>query len=342
MDRNNPQKSVTLSELDLCIVNALQINPRARWSEVGKVLDVDPATVLRRWESMRHRGLAWVSARPLETASRGIALVEIECRSGASARVAADLSHDPNVRTIDITVGGRDLLVTLNCRDLDLLTWYLTKGFATVPDVTRIRSQLMVTAYTDPRPWRLRSLSAAQAEALSRRPAQPPPDKRRYDEVDWRIASALSSDGRLSAPALAEHARISVSTARRRLNQLLVSRRIQLRCELARSSSGWPVLAWFFARVPSERLDHVGRTLARLPEARLVTSTIGPYNMMFSAWLRSVRHVQEIEAQIVREHPDVQIVDRSIVVHQYKLAGRLLDTRGLSIGVVPLPAPGDR
>ena len=100
------------------------------------------------------------------------------------------------------------------------------------------------------------------------------------------------------------------------------------------------MLAWFFARVPSERLDHIGRTLARLPEARLVTSTIGPYNMMFSAWLRSVRHVQDIEAQIVREHPDVQIVDRSIVVHQYKLAGRLLDTRGLSIGVVPLPTPG--
>lgn len=342
------QKSSTLSELDLCIVNALQIDPRAPWSAVAKVLDVDPATVLRRWESMRRRGLAWVSARPLRTASRGIALVEIECRSGASAKVAADLSRDPNVRTIDITVGGRDLLVALNCRDMDLLTWYLTKSFAAVPDVTRIRSQLMVTAYTDPRPWRLRSLSAAQVEALSRRLENPPRDDRHYDghydrhydEVDLRIAAALSGDGRLSAPALAEHARISVSTARRRLNRLLASRRIRLRCELARSASGWPVLAWFFARVPSERLDHVGRTLARLPEARLVTSTVGPYNMMFSAWLRSVRHVQDIEAQIVREHPDVQIVDRSIVVHQYKLAGRLLDTRGLSIGVVPLPAPG--
>lgn len=342
MNVNQMHESFTLSELDLCIVNALQINPRARWSEIGKVLDVDPVTVMRRWESMRCQGLAWVSARPLETPSRGIALVEIECRSGASAKVAAGLSRDPNVRTIDITAGGRDLLVTLNCRDMDRLTWYLVESFAAVPHVSRVRSQLMVTAYTDLRPWRLRSLSPAQTEALSRHNAQPAaPPTREYDEVDWSIAAAISGDGRLSTSELAEQARISVSTARRRLNRLLASRQIQLRCELARGVSGWPVLAWFFAEVPSARLDQIGCALAMLPEARLVTSTMGPYNMMFSVWLGSVRQAQELEAQIVRHHAGVRIVDRSVVIHQYKLAGHLLDARGISVGVVPLPAVQD-
>lgn len=340
MNGYRTQESFTLSELDLSIVNALQINPRAPWSEVGKVLDVDPVTVMRRWESMAGQGLAWVSARPLQTPSRGIAFVEIECRAGANAKVAAGLSRDPNVRTIDITTGGRDLLVTLNCLDMDQLTRYLVTSFAAIPHVSRLRSQLMVTAYTDPRPWRLRSLSPTQVEALSRCPAQPP-RLREYDEVDWRIAAALSSDGRLSTSALAAQARITVGTARRRLNRLLATRQIRLRCELARSASGWPVLAWFFAQVPSARLDYIGHALARLPEARLVTSTIGPYNMMFSVWLRSVRHAQELEAQIVREYAEVRIIDRSVVVHQFKLAGRLLDARGVSIGVVPLPAPHD-
>jgi len=335
------QESVTVSELDLCIVNALQIDPQARWHDVGKVLGVDPVTVMRRWESLRRQGLAWVSARPLETPSRSIALVEMECRSGTSAKVAADLSLDPNVRTIDITAGGRDLVVTLNCRTMDQLTWYLVEGFAAAPHVSRVRSQLMVTAYTDPRPWRLRSLSAAQTQALSRRVHRPRPPALDYDEVDWRIAAALSSDGRLPTADLAEQAGVSVSTARRRLNRLLSSRQVQLRCELARSISGWPVLAWFFARVPSEQLDQVGHALAALPEARLVTSTIGPYNMMFSVWLRSVRHAQELEAQIVREHEEVRVVDRSVVIHQYKLAGRLLDTRGVSVGVVPLSVTED-
>ncbi|WP_028928052.1 Lrp/AsnC family transcriptional regulator [Pseudonocardia acaciae] len=337
MPSPSTQESAQLSELDLCIVNALQVVPRAPWSLIGETLDIDPVTVARRWESLHRRGAAWVSARPLEVPARSVALVEIECRSGHGTRVADELARDPHVRTIDITAGGRDLVVTVTSPDVDGLTWYLLDGFASLPSVSRVRSQLLVDAYTDARPWRLRSLSPDQLRILDEhdeRGAVPTP---RHHPTDWAIAAALSSDGRLPVATLAQRTGVSLSTARRRLGNLLRSRRIRLRCELARCLSGWPVLAWFFARVPSEHVDRTGRALARLPEARLVASTVGPYNMMFSVWLRSVRQVQDLEARIVREHPHVGIVDRSVVIHQYKLAGRLLDRAGLSVGVVPLP-----
>lgn len=38
-----------LSEEDLALVHALQLQPRASWSVLGRALDVDPVTVARRW-----------------------------------------------------------------------------------------------------------------------------------------------------------------------------------------------------------------------------------------------------------------------------------------------------
>jgi len=46
-------ESVVLSEIDLQLLHALQINPRAPWNIIGLVLGVSPATAARRWERLR-------------------------------------------------------------------------------------------------------------------------------------------------------------------------------------------------------------------------------------------------------------------------------------------------
>lgn len=337
MDRVQLQDIDTPAEGDISLAHALQLQPRASWARLGEVLEVDPVTVARRWTALSQQGVAWVSARPLDVPTRVVALVELGCSTGHSPEVAHALAADPHARTIDITSGARDLLVTLTCRDLDTLTEYLLGRLQSIRSIERVSSQVMMTAYTDLRPWQLNALTPAQIAMLSTAADRTPQPPLRPHQADWSIAAALSIDGRMPIGDIARRAQLSESTARRRLNSLLLHRQIQLRCELARAVSGWPVLVWLFARVPSELLDRTGQALACMPETRLVSSTVGPYNLMLSAWLRSVRDVQVFEASIVKDNPQVQIVDRSIVVHQYKLAGRVLDRRGFSIGVVPLP-----
>lgn len=75
----------SLSELDLALVNALQINPRAAWTDLAKALDVDAATVARRWERLRAAGHAWVTAYPYGGSGAG-ALIEIDCAPGQAGR----------------------------------------------------------------------------------------------------------------------------------------------------------------------------------------------------------------------------------------------------------------
>jgi len=47
--------SAKLSEADLALVNALQVQPRASWSLIGKALGVGPVTVARHWERLVER-----------------------------------------------------------------------------------------------------------------------------------------------------------------------------------------------------------------------------------------------------------------------------------------------
>ncbi|MFE5097537.1 AsnC family protein [Streptomyces sp. NPDC056638] len=50
--------------MDLALVNALQLRPRASWTELAPPLGVTAGTLARRWERLTGEGLAWASAVP--------------------------------------------------------------------------------------------------------------------------------------------------------------------------------------------------------------------------------------------------------------------------------------
>ncbi len=45
-----------LDELDLALVDALQVNPRASWAALGDVLELAPVTLARRWQRLAESG----------------------------------------------------------------------------------------------------------------------------------------------------------------------------------------------------------------------------------------------------------------------------------------------
>lgn len=332
------QDSVKVSELDLRLVHALQVNPRATWAQVARVLEVDAATLGRRWGRLTSAGAAWVSCQPLVFPEQALAFVEIGAAPGRIFDVAQTLARDPQAMTIDIAAGARDLLVTVACADARLLADYLLERVSRVPHVARVQSQVLVRAYTEASRWRLRALGTRQENALS--DLLPGVDEDRRVRVagplDDRLVAALSVDGRRPLGELAAATGTSESTVRRRLNALLGSGVLRLRCELARDLTEWRVSEWFFLRVPPDRIDEAGQVLAGVPEVRAVLSAAGPANLLVAVWLHTVADGQRLETQLMRRLPHVEVVDRSVVIRPYKLVGRLLDARGYAVGVVPL------
>lgn len=168
-----------LNELDLAIVNALQIQPRAPWALVGQALGVDAVTAARRWKRLTDSGAAWVDGYLVPTADgRVLAQVEIVTEAAQASRVAQLLAYDLQAMSVKQTSGARDILAIVWAYDLDGLVDYIGERIALCPGVRSTRSHVVTAAPFEGSRWRLRSLSADQRALLRPPERQPSPPSR--------------------------------------------------------------------------------------------------------------------------------------------------------------------
>jgi DNA-binding Lrp family transcriptional regulator len=335
----DPVAPPPLDEVDRRIVHALQIHPRAPWRLVGEVLAIDPVTAARRWQRMEADRLAWVTAYPRLADARNAvtAVVEFDTRPGAGSQVAETIAAQARALNVKETAGGRDLVVSVQAPTLDELARFIARHLATVPGVTATRTHLVTAMPTEGSSWRLRSLDADQQFRLERAAATPagPVRDAAWDAVDARMLTLLSTDGRMPIRRLAEELDTSVTTAGRRLRQL-VGTRISLRCDVARQVSGWPLSAVYFASAPADKLREISQALGSVSEVRACAITAGPHNLVIDVWLRNLPDVHNLEAHLCARLPPLRVADRAVVLRTVKHMGRLLDVDGRCRGVVPL------
>jgi len=220
----------------------LQIEPRAAWTKIAAVLGVDAVTVARRWARMSEERLVWATAHELGTVHLRAAVIEVEC-AGNPAEVAADLVKDPECVALDITSGGRDLLLMPYAPDEFALTEYLLTRVSGRPDVRRARTHLVTGHFGDGSAWRLRELTPEQAGRFTdsgpmppRRPPSSPPTSARSSRRCARTRGCRR-------PRIAKRVGIPVRRARETVQHLMASKRVRVRTEVARSISGWPIQA---------------------------------------------------------------------------------------------------
>lgn len=333
------QGSVTLDEMDLAIVHALQIQPRAPWTLVGEVLGIDPVTAARRWHRLQTSGAAWVDGYLSPAHAHGdvaLAQLEIVLDGARIAEAARILAEDCEVLSLKQTSGSRDLIAIIQARDLDGLAEYVTERVCRAPGVRTTRLHVITAAPIEGSQWRLDSLTRAQQAQLQPEAQDVPAEPLR--PVDWHVVAALGHDGRMPLPDLARAAGTSVATAGRSLRRLVLSGRLSLRCTLARPLTGWPVSAVYFASVPAEHLETTAAALRTLPELRLCSITAGPHNLILDVWLRTLHDVHALEAHLARElgHLQLRTTERAVVLRTYKHVGRLLDRRGYGVRAVPM------
>lgn len=328
-------QEMVFDELDLQLLNALQVQPRASWTSLGKILGVDPVTLARRWEKLEGEGLAWVTGYANFGSSPVGAIVEIEAKPGKLLELAHVLGHDSEALTVDITGGARDLVVTVAAATDHALYRYLLERIETLDLVARVHSHPIAKLLTDASQWRLRALDGAQVEAL-RRLAPGSARTKGSIEIDDAVAMELARSGRATAGEIAARLSLTPRRARESINAQLAAGTFKLRTEIVRSHSGWPVYAWYFLSVPAAQTERVGSQLSRLDEIRTVMSVVGRYNIAMAVWMRTLEDISRLEAAIERQLPDVRIADRSVVMRTTKLVGNLLDDDGRRQGYVPI------
>ncbi|MDT0275922.1 Lrp/AsnC family transcriptional regulator [Blastococcus goldschmidtiae] len=326
-----------MDALDLELVNALQMRPRAPWAEVAEPLGIDPATVSRRWARLSESGAAWVTCYPgnRQIPYGCVALVEVTCVAGSVLRVAEQVAAHPHALSVDVCSGSRDLFVTVATASVAALARYVGERLGTLPDVVRTETSLATRGYREASRWRLDSLDAAQRIALAG--SRDSSDGRtRIPEEDWELLLALGVDGRMSLTELSERTGQAQSTVRRRLDRLLASDRAVLRCDFAHVLAGWQLPAVLWLTVPAPQLHATAQRLCALPEARACWATTGPANLCLYVWLHTPQHLEQVAEHLLQHFPGLQIRDTSAVLRVIKRTGRLLDADGRCVGQVPM------
>ncbi|MBB4686763.1 Lrp/AsnC family transcriptional regulator [Amycolatopsis jiangsuensis] len=326
--------SKLLDETDLALVDALQVHPRASWTRLAEVLDLAPITLARRWQHLVDTGSAWVTVALSESGMRG-ALLELTCRPGTAERVALTLARLPNVATVGVTTGEFQVFALVLAPTLPAIAETLVRALPIPPEVTTMRSHVYSGLFGGV-VWRLGVMNRAQTELVREPAGAPPGEIRPFGPADRALFLALGHDGRRPYTELADELGTSPQAVKRRLDRLRRHGDITFRCDVARPLAGWESMALLWLAVPDLGLRSVGRRLGVWPETRHCAAIPGPANLSLIVSLRSLEHLGELLVRIAREHPEVSIVDRRIVLRQVKVHGRIVDELGRSTRVVPV------
>lgn len=326
-----------VDELDLALVHALQLWPRASWVALARILDIDPATATRRWERLQQAGLAWVACTPEPYVFDECQwlYIEVDCQPGALEAVCAHLVSQPHVTYAQHMSGPRPLLIEVAVSDLAAASSYLQQDLDTVPGVRACHPEVLVTSYGGGGRWRLRALDPEQQRTV-RADVLATTQRRSLDNTDRRLVRALAEDVRAPYATLAERAGVSEPTARRRVSHLIGTGLVELRCEIAQAVSSWPIGMALWAAVPPQRLEQVGRSVAAIPEVRACSGVSGARNLFLEGWLGNLSDLPKLEETIAARFPDVTVADRAWCLRPLKHRGQLLDADGRSTGFIPI------
>ncbi|MTE15110.1 Lrp/AsnC family transcriptional regulator [Nocardia aurantiaca] len=327
-----------LTEEELALIHALQMRPRAAWTDLGRVLGVDPVTVARRWQRLSDRGEAWVSVSPGPAVFDLLcaAFVDIDCAAGRTDAVVANLAMHPHMLTLERAGGSNRILATVATGDFGQMSRYTLDVLPAIAHITAVRTRIVTHWFAEGGSWRIDALAPGQREQLRTRPAPTGAERgRRVTQLDRALIGELSRDGRAAHSVLAAALGTSASTIKRRIDELTGLGLLSFRCDFARPLGGWPVAVTFWATAPTAALPEIGYGLIRLPQTRNCAAVSGTHNLVLQAGLHSVTEVTRFENQIATLHPELVITERTITLRHEKLLGRILDHHGRSRAVVP-------
>jgi DNA-binding Lrp family transcriptional regulator len=331
-------ESAAISELDLEIVNALQINPRAEWSRIGDALGLSAPTVARRWAALSGQGQAWItpSPGPRYLSAGWSAFIHLSSVPGETETLIEQLCAVPAFGTISLVSGSHDIFMDCFASSHEELMEIVTGSFPGLPGVTHREVVFVTKLYRQASEWRSGTLEPARARLVS---AEPRPSRPAYapDRLDAALLEELAKDGRASWAELGAACGVAPQTARRRVDRFLAAGYIALRCDTSTAAQQGLREVSLILNVPAQYVDDVGQYFAALGNCRLSAQVLGAQNLLVTLWVRNYLEVQAYEKELAERAPGSSVISRQAVVRTYKRLGHVFDETGRSRYVVPLP-----
>ncbi|MCD9154175.1 AsnC family transcriptional regulator [Aeromicrobium duanguangcaii] len=316
-----------LPEIDLALVHALQVAPRAPWSAIARTIGVDPATAARRWDRLVEERLAWFVVRPSAeqlAPDRDGVLLKVRCRPGTEVRVAERVAAVRGVYSVDLLAGDDDLAIVVIGRGIAAMRQMVDELVGSDPDILRTRMFFLAEVHREDGQWQLDVLTDEQKSGLERPRTGPatPPDP----ETLEKITQILMEDPRMSVADIGRRLDRPEPTARRLLERVLNSGALRLGCDVVASAGGAGRAVML--EVCTDDPLTAGHVIGA--ESRVVrcAAVVGPANLALVARFAALDENYDLELRAAAIVPGWRVADRATVVRSVKRQGRVLDDEG--------------
>jgi len=140
------------------------------------------------------------------------------------------------------------------------------------------------------------------------------------DKLDFEILSILQEDGRMSFTVIAERLKISVGTARTRLNKLIEDGTVNIIGRVDPDKVGFRCYAHIAVFVrPATLKEKIAQKIAILPEVSFLAMTSGDYDLEVEKMCRDNNHLVDFVNDISKI-AGVQQTKTTIYFKVYKYA----------------------
>ncbi|WP_369276376.1 Lrp/AsnC family transcriptional regulator [Streptomyces sp. R11] len=313
-------ESDIFDELDLQLLDALEVNARASFAQLGEVLGVSDRTVARRYRRLcAEGGLRVVAVRDAVRLGQDQWTLRLRCVPDSAQAIADALAKRPDTSWIGIASGGTEVIFGTRPRSPgdrdDLLLGKLPR----TPRVLEIRAyQLLHRFYGGPTGWltKFRMLTDDQKAALRNGPVSAGPA--RIDPEDEPLVAVLEHDGRAGHPELQRATGRSESAVKRRLTALLASGAVYVDVEYNSETIGYPVGAVLWITTTPAALTAVGEALATHDEIAHAAATAGPCSIVATAVVRNTADLYAYLSGPLGRLEGVQHVESSVFLRRVK------------------------
>lgn len=299
-----------LEPLELSIVAALHLNPRASWGLLARALKTSESTVARYAQQMLTNGeLVVVGTLERPWDKRFAASMRVKCRAGMANSVAKDLADEANVRFVGVMSPTVCVIETVT-QDQQSMLALLDEQLPRIEGIVDMSCDLLLKTFTGANAWDPKILPPEVARQLIEEPAREPnKDGHSFNDQDMAIVTALCANGRMSVADLSRATTLSQSTARRRVQTLIRHGILQFRTIVEPKLLGYGIELAFWLTVEPSRMLQAATKLAAHPTIRYLVATTGRHTLFGTAVMHDTDEVFPFVTDVLGGTPNLQCLE---------------------------------
>lgn len=146
------------------------------------------------------------------------------------------------------------------------------------------------------------------------------------DELDRAIISYLRYDGRTPFTKIASELGSTEGTIRRRVNQMIEQRIMQIVAIVEPQELGFTELGMIAISVQPDRINDVANEIAQLPEVTYLLQTAGEFDLFAEVYCKDREHYVSFLNEKLQKVPGIIRTQSIIILKMYKLSYRWGET----------------